>query len=38
MEIIIRPDALQASTLAAAFIEREIRRKAALVLGLATGS
>ena len=38
MEIIIRPDALQASALAAAFIERAIRRKAALVLGLATGS
>ena len=37
MEIIIQKDAVQASKLAAAFIEHELRRKAELVLGLATG-
>jgi glucosamine-6-phosphate deaminase len=38
MEIIIQKDAQQASALVAAFIEREIRRKPSLVLGLATGN
>jgi glucosamine-6-phosphate deaminase len=38
MELIIQKDAAQASKLVAAFIEYELRRKAALVLGLATGS
>lgn len=38
MEIIIQKEAAQASKLVAAFIEHELRRKASLVLGLATGS
>ncbi len=38
MQIIILPDADQASKLCAAFIDHAIRRKPDLVLGLATGS
>jgi glucosamine-6-phosphate deaminase len=38
MEVIIQPDAERAAALAAAFIDRALRRKPELVLGLATGS
>jgi glucosamine-6-phosphate deaminase len=37
MEVIIRPDRMQAANLAARLIARQIRNKAASVLGLATG-